>query len=153
MLLSPQYWERSLDASSKRVRLIPGFFNETLTAKLAKEIAPASYVDINCDLYVSTSQALDFLFRFHIARPGTLISYDDWHETPLHNGESLAHEEAARMWNVEFEYLPHAACEAAAFPTLTFFRVRSIGVRAEPGLTANLTALRPHYKRFDRAGG
>ena len=120
--------------------------------QLAKEIGPASYVDLNCDLYVSTSQALDFIFRHRIARVGTLISYDDWFETPLHQGESLAHEEAAKRFLVEFEYLPHRVCEAAAFPTLTFFRVRQIGVRAESGVTANLTALLPHYKRFDRGG-
>lgn len=75
-------------------------------------------------------------------------------QVPLHNGESLAHEEIASRYKVEFEYLPHATCENphqtgwARF--LVFFRVKSIGVRADPGLTSNLTAIKPHYKRFDR---
>ena len=72
-----RYWESELHAAENRVRLIPGFYNETLTTRLAKEVEPASYVDINCDLYVSTAQALDWLLRHRIARPGTLISYDD----------------------------------------------------------------------------
>ena len=72
-----KYWEAQLKAAEKRVRLIPGFYNETLTTKLAKEMEPASYVDINCDLYVSTAHALQWLFKHRIARPGTLISYDD----------------------------------------------------------------------------
>ena len=57
-----QHIERLLDASRLRMRIVPGYFNETLTARLAQRARPAWYVDVNADLYVSTRQALTWLF-------------------------------------------------------------------------------------------
>ena len=92
------------------------------------------------DLYISTYQALDWLFHHRLARRGTLISYDDWFNVPLGNGESLAHEEIAAKYKVKFQYLPHHEC--VHFRRLVWFRVLSVGgERAESGITASLKAL------------
>jgi hypothetical protein len=72
-------WRQQLHASENKITLVPGFYNESLTSDLARDAPPALYVDINCDLYVSSLQALDWLFKHRIARQGTLISYDDWY--------------------------------------------------------------------------
>lgn len=57
-----------------RVKLVPGFFNISLTDELARHAPPALYADINGDLYISAVQVLDWLFKHAIARAGTLIS-------------------------------------------------------------------------------
>ena len=125
-------WGRRLNATENKVVLVPGFYNVSLTAELARGAPPAAYVDINCDLYVSTRQALGWLFEHKIARAGTLISYDDWYEVPLGHGESLAHLEVSRQYRVEFEQLPHAYC--ASKRRLIFFRVRTVGTKADSGV-------------------
>jgi len=73
----------------ERVKLIRGFYNESLqtTARdlsqlVGREMKPAVYVDIDCDLYISTVQALDWMFRNKIIRKGTIIGYDDWWVMP-----------------------------------------------------------------------
>jgi hypothetical protein len=77
----------------------------SLTAELPVHLGmrPALYVDIDCDLYVSTYQALDWLFSSKLIVPGTLIGYDDWCLTTLGTaGESRAHIEIARKYKVKF---------------------------------------------------
>ena len=66
------------DLGRHRSRLIRGFFNETLTSRLAASMRPAALVDIDSDIYLSASQALDWLFAHKLAAVGTLIAYDDW---------------------------------------------------------------------------
>lgn len=63
-----------------RLTLIPGFYNESLTRGLARELGmrPAVYVDIDADLYVSTLHALDWLFAERLLVPGSVVGYDDW---------------------------------------------------------------------------
>merc|ERR1712118_484750 len=49
-------------------QVVPGFFNESLHSGLVAErnMGPAFYVEIDCDLYASTFPALDFLFSNNI---------------------------------------------------------------------------------------
>ena len=44
--------------SEHRVRLVSGFYNESLTSRLARQALPARYVEFDCDLMLSTFQAL-----------------------------------------------------------------------------------------------
>ena len=63
---------------------VRGFFNQTLRPTLARErrMRPALYVDVDTDLYVSTMQALDWLFCSGLmhagSRNGTVVRDDDW---------------------------------------------------------------------------
>ena len=120
-------WSPGQFASDPRVRLkrelgreapvhfVSGFFNESLQLGLGRQFGmqPAKYVDIDVDLYSSTSQVLDFMFGSGLIRAGTLVGYDDWWSvpcrcgwgssngappSPLETGEGLAHAEAARRY-------------------------------------------------------
>ena len=117
--------ERKLDAGRLRMRIVPGFFNETLTARLARGAHPAWYVDLNADLFVSTRQALAWLFGNNLARPGTLLMYDDWFNTPFLEGESRAHVETARDFGAIFRllYRCHGRSRSG---NLVLFRVEAV---------------------------
>ena len=141
------------ESEATRVLLVRGYFNESLTAARALAMRPALYADFNADLYVSTSQALRWLAVHRLLRPGSLIGYDDWSEVPfLRGGESKAHFELAHEQLIEFEHLPNTRfrqgnhgrsvhggdrCRHA----VAFFRVRSVGVRADPGVDRQFALL------------
>ena len=118
--------------------LVPGFYNETLNASLAARARPAAYVDVNCDLYSSSSQALRWLFAHRLVRPHTLLMYDDWFNTPFGDGESRVHLEVSREFNVTFELL-HRCSGRDLRNNLVLFRVASVGERADDGVPPSLT--------------
>ncbi len=62
----------------KRVIITPGWFNKTLNSKLKDKfiLKKASIVYIDCDLYSSTVDVLNFVED--LIYPGTLIAFDDW---------------------------------------------------------------------------
>ena len=104
---------------SDRIRLIPGFFNESLTSSLASSRAmrPAIYVDIDVDIYRATYEALDWLLRSKLIVNGTMIGYDDFNygmpqahgrswkqiqKSGQLEGEPRAHSEIESKWGVRF---------------------------------------------------
>ena len=55
------------------------------------------------DLYVSTFQALDWMFKHNLARTSTIIDYVDWCLTHLvSTGESRAHNKISLKYKVKF---------------------------------------------------
>lgn len=66
-----------LDLNRGTVRLIKGFFNDSLTAELAAELSsrPPSIVTIDVDYYSSAKTVLEWLSRF--APSGCLFYFDD----------------------------------------------------------------------------
>ena len=128
-----------MQGERNRMKLVPGFYNESLTPALAATARPVSFADFNCDLTVSTLQAQRWLFTHKLLRPGSLISYDDWFHAPFGFGESAAHIEVSHEFKVEYEHLGKelrqgwgAACK------LVFFRIKSIGRHADPAITPRL---------------
>ena len=86
-----------------RVRWVRGWYNETCTPQTLHMLpfSPALYVDLDCDLYVSTYQALDWLFSSKLIRPGTIIGYDDWiHGGPT--GQEAVHRDITAKYGVKF---------------------------------------------------
>ncbi len=61
-----------------RVRIVEGFFEDSLTEALADKLAPkkAAVVYVDCDLYHSTVPVLRFVRRF--LQEGSVIVFDDW---------------------------------------------------------------------------
>lgn len=61
-----------------RLMTVPGFYDDTLTDKLAASLLPrkATIIYVDCDLYKSTVPVLRFIRPF--LQPGTLIAFDDW---------------------------------------------------------------------------
>ena len=47
----------------------------------------AALVNLDCDQYTSTLQALDFLFRNHLIAQNTVIRYDDWNCGLIYNND------------------------------------------------------------------
>jgi O-methyltransferase len=62
----------------KKLKIVKGFYDESLTPELRDELLPdkAVVVYIDCDLYSSTTSALDFSKDF--LQRGTVIVFDDW---------------------------------------------------------------------------
>lgn len=128
-------YQQGVFAPALRARFVGGFYNETLTPQLAQQALPARYVDIDCDLYVSTVSVLRWLCQHRLLRAGSLIGYDDWFETPfLRGGESMAHLEVASEHLIHFELIAHShsGCRQV------MFRVRSVGDVAATGISRQL---------------
>jgi hypothetical protein len=91
----------------KNVKLIKGFYSETLNKILIKEndFKPAMFVNIDVDLYISTIDVLTWLFENKLVTIGTVIRYDDVNFIPETEGELLAHKEMCEKYKVECERL------------------------------------------------
>jgi hypothetical protein len=104
----------------RRIRLIDGFYEDSLTDKLRSKIKrPVIFVNIDVDIHSSTLLVLDFIGP--LLEPNTFIYWDDWvektelgkppsrrlvHPDDLHKtyGEKLAWEQwSARHPRVEVE--------------------------------------------------
>lgn len=61
-----------------RVHLVKGWYSDTLTGELARElrIAKVSVIMIDCDLYSSTKEALDFCAP--LIEDDVVVFFDDW---------------------------------------------------------------------------
>jgi hypothetical protein len=68
------------------------------------DIEPAFYINIDCDLYSSAKQALNFIFDNDLLAVNGLIRYDDYHAVK-DGGEALAHKELAEERGLWFDYL------------------------------------------------
>jgi hypothetical protein len=94
---------RSIGIPASEHSIYEGFYRDSLNPDVARagSLKPALYIDVDCDLYVSTYQALDFMFANGLATRGTYIGYDDWGDTKLWlEGESRAHKEISRKYGV-----------------------------------------------------
>lgn len=96
--------------SGDNFSIIPKFYSE-LTSKDVKKygMKPAKYVYMDCDLYVSAKDALEFLIQNDLLVAGTIITYDDWNQYISFNypefegGVSKAHKEISEKYNIEWD--------------------------------------------------
>ena len=141
-----QFYAEKLSAQTNRIKLVSGFYNESIP-RVLHELKPAIYIDINCDLYISTMDALVPLFSRRLVLPGTIISYDDWFLHPtVAGGEIKAHLDVTNRFMVCFEELQHNGYGSwnlkygygASRKAVVFFRVRSIGYRSCHGISMPL---------------
>ncbi|MBF8263316.1 MAG: hypothetical protein HW387_981 [Parachlamydiales bacterium] len=79
-----------------------GFFDQVLTEIFLKtNPKPAFWVDLDIDLYISSIQVLDFMFKNRLIVPTTIVSFDDWGCTyEYRGGESLAWKEMCQKYAV-----------------------------------------------------
>jgi hypothetical protein len=96
--------ERGVDLG--QVKIIPGWYSETLTEKRKEKlgIESAAIVLVDCDLYNSTVPILDFVKSLLV--DGTILIFDDWY---LYKGKPDRGEQRAfREWlkrNSEIEII------------------------------------------------
>ena len=86
---------------NKDVRLIPGFFCDSLVYN--PEMQPASFIDVDVDIYTSTMECMTFMFENKLIVPGTIINYDDWHG--IGYGEGRAHVELQKKYGFKCKQL------------------------------------------------
>ncbi len=84
--------------------LVPGWFEDSLTEDVAKQMKPLVYVHVDVDLYISAVQVLDFLLKYKLMAPGCLVRYDDWFGTSEKGGEQLAHAEMTEKYKVAWTW-------------------------------------------------
>jgi len=88
---------------------IQGYYNVSLTPQLLSKhrFRPAVLVDLDCDMHISTMQAMRWLLTSQILVKGTLVRYDDWPR--LHDpdgkpwGQRLAHIEITRDFGLRWK--------------------------------------------------
>ena len=87
----------------KKVRLIEGFYDDTLNEELKEDIAvrPAGVVMMDCDLYSSTRTALNWLEGLIIDK--TIVVFDDWYS--FTEGEELGQQRALKEFQQRNKHL------------------------------------------------
>lgn len=122
------FTEAVLDAEGvdrSRVFLVPGWFSDTCNAETAHRygIAKASVIMVDCDIYTSTREALDFCAP--LIKDEALMLFDDWNTGNLaakQLGERKAFEEWLAEWGC-FKAEPFGAYRAKS-ETFLVTRVR-----------------------------
>lgn len=112
-----EFTEAVLDAEGVdrgRVTLVPGWFSDTCNHETAQRhrIAKASVIMVDCDIYTSTKEALDFCAP--LITDHALVLFDDWNSGNLASknlGERKAFEEWLVQWGC-FEAEPFGAYRA-----------------------------------------
>jgi hypothetical protein len=100
----------NLPAVRSNVRLIRGWFDQTVSVFLEQHPEPAAYLHIDSDLYTSAKTVLD-LFAPRI-RPGTIIVFDEFFNYPgWKDGEFKAFQEFVQRYQVQFEYAGYACAD------------------------------------------
>lgn len=97
----------SKEFTGKRLKLIPGFFSDSLKDEIVVKykMKPASLVNVDCDTYTSTIECLDFMFRNKLIVPGTTVRFDDWGSAgylEYQSGESRAFKEISQKYSIDW---------------------------------------------------
>ena len=110
----PEDWRNNFQAGTfavndlpnvkENIRLIKGWFNETLPKFLVEQKAPVSFIHIDCDLYSSTKCIFDLLAERLV--DGTVIVFDEYYNYPgWEDHEFKAFQEFVQRSDWRYEYL------------------------------------------------
>ena len=113
------------------VEIIPGWFRDTLNDETVKKFGKkkAGFVHVDCDIYSSTVEVLEFLVTNDLLADGALIVYDDWgawKNAHLPEGseyliaEGRAHKEIAEKYDLDFEFVHTEVIDPAYYYITTF---------------------------------
>lgn len=97
------------------ISIYNGWFSETLVynADLYNKThnKKVGIAHIDCDIYTSTLQVLDFLLTNNLLCDGSLLIYDDWGSFLMNgmneyeNGQSKAHIDIENRYNIKFKHV------------------------------------------------
>lgn len=81
---------------------VPGFFEDSLTEGLAKNIGQEniSYLHVDVDIHKSSLQLLNFVLKYNLLCVGCLIRFDDYNSTGNNAGERLAWSQVTNKYNI-----------------------------------------------------
>lgn len=91
-----------------------GWFSEI---EYSANFLPASFINIDCDLYESTVDALNMCYKFQLIKTGTVIRYDDMKANDFSFGEGKAHKEWAERLKIGY---------SQPYENKTIFRIEEI---------------------------
>lgn len=100
---------------AERVHMLRGFYNESLAGgrRLANRLRmrPALLVDLDCDLYTSSMQALRFVLDAGVLLPGGYVYLDDimpwaWRDRKPAVEQKLAFEQLTTEYALAWEEVP-----------------------------------------------
>ena len=98
---------------NENVRLVKGWFNETLPEFVRTHPEPCAFIHVDCDLYSSTKTIFDNLKNQIV--PGTVIAFDEYFNYPgWQEGEYKAFAEFVAEKNIDFEYIARTDKEQVA---------------------------------------
>lgn len=100
---SVRYAKKTLkDNNIKNYKIYDNYFSYFFNnPHLLQDCRPACYINIDCDLYISTYYALDIIFHYGLITIGCLIRYDDIINEEC--GELKAHNEFVKGRNLKFD--------------------------------------------------
>ncbi len=82
-----------------RVLIVKGFYSDSLNEDIKKSFnIKASIVHIDCDLYSSTKEVLNFIEN--IVVPGTILIFDDWDSFKDEDIENMGERKAFKEWDL-----------------------------------------------------
>ena len=110
----PERWRDGFEAGRFRVsrlpkvrsnvKLLKGWFNQSLPPFLSAHPQPALFLHVDCDSYSSTKTVLD-LFQSRIV-PGTVLVFDEYFNYPgWQYGEAKAFDELIAATGLKYEWL------------------------------------------------
>jgi len=119
---NPHYWPEGLfkDSSVEHIKsFLPfvnvkdGWFEDTLNEETYKEVSQneVGLFHIDCDIYTSTIQVLEWIVKNNLLVDGALIVYDDWgghydkNVGEFECGEGRAHKEICEKYDLNFEFV------------------------------------------------
>lgn len=120
----PETWRNGFDKETfnrqgnlpkvnDNVRLIKGWFNETLPVFVTEHPEPCAFIHVDCDLYSSTKTIFSELKNQIVS--GTVIAFDEYFNYPgWREGEYKAFMEFVTENNLEFEYIARTEQEQVA---------------------------------------
>jgi hypothetical protein len=98
------FCQEKLPQVPQNVRLIQGWFRDTLPSFAAAHPEPIAFLHVDCDLYSSTKESLEFLSQ-HIV-PGTVILFDEFYNYPgCENHEAKAFQEFIEKRSLSYSIL------------------------------------------------
>lgn len=135
---------REVGYGPERTTLVPGYFNVSLPPLGNQGVdghpfQPAMLVDIDCDIYEGTMEAIGWMIRRGLIIPGTVIYYDDWQFAG--EGEVKAHAELTAKFGITWDRVStglerHVSFkrDASGFSKADFlWQVKSISKSGEHG--------------------
>ena len=87
----------------ENIKLVPGWFSESLGQEAAQGIKSISYARIDCDIYEPTVQCLEYLATR--LSHGSYLVFDDWSYDPRHGETRAFFEWVTKVPELQFEFL------------------------------------------------
>jgi hypothetical protein len=96
--------ENNINAADRpRIKLVEGYFSDSLKQPEAAALGPVAYARIDCDLYEATKDCLEFLTPRLV--DGAIIVLDDWSHNIVHSQGRAFAEWVRTVPQFRFEFL------------------------------------------------